>query len=68
MTEGKIIKRQIKLKKQAKDLIETEIFELHIRYDLVRWRRRLEEGIGDFFDPLLSRKLDCINFLLENLN
>ncbi len=37
-----------------------------IRIFLMLFRRRLEAQMKEAFDPVLSRKLDCVIYLLEN--
>ena len=66
MNDQQILKRKIKLKRQARDLIRDEIFELQSRYALIILKNRYEGQIGDSYNPDLSRQLDCINYLLEN--
>jgi hypothetical protein len=68
MNELQKIKRTIKLKRQGRDLISDEIIDLQIRKALVVYKRRLEAQIGTGFDPVLSKKIDAVIFLLENHN
>jgi hypothetical protein len=60
------IKRTIKLKRQGRDLISDEIIDLQIRMALVVHKERLEAQIGAGFDPVVSKKIDAVIFLLEN--
>ncbi len=66
MTDLEIIKRKILLKGQALKLITAERKELFQRFALVGLKETLEGQIKDRFDPVLSRKLDCVTYLLEN--
>ena len=64
MGEIKVLRRKIFLKKQAVTLITEEIRDLQDRLALLRVKGRLEDSI-DSGDPAISRKLDCIQVLLE---
>jgi hypothetical protein len=66
MDDLRIIKRKIYLKRQGRNLIGDEIIDLQIQMALVVHKSRLEAQIGANFDSVLSRKLDCINYLIEN--
>ena len=66
MTEKEILKRKIHLKGQALKLIEAERRELIYRLALMGLKETLEAQKMDKFDPVLSRKLDCVIYLLEN--
>ena len=66
MNEPEIILRKIKLKNQALTLIKAEIQHLQARLVLLKLKDKFELKIGKSDDPLLSRKLDCVAFLLEN--
>ena len=66
MTQAQVLKRQIQLKRQAIPLIRREITDLQIRLALLVLKGRLEEQIGEDFDPKLSKQLDAVIFLLEN--
>jgi hypothetical protein len=66
MNDQQILKRKIQLKRQARDLIRDEIFELQSEYALVVLKNHYEKQIEDSYHPELSRKIDCINFLIEN--
>jgi hypothetical protein len=65
MDETRFIRRKILLKKQAVTLIAEEIRDLQDHLVLLRIKGRLESLMPDG-DPLLSQKIDCLNFLLEN--
>ena len=65
MTEVGVLKRKIVLKRQARELIDEEISELRLKLVLVDFKERLEAKIDNGFDLGVSRKLDCIQFLLE---
>ena len=65
MTEAEVLKRKILLKKQSIPLIQSEIVDLQIRLALNVLKDRLETQIGDGFDPVVSRRLDAIQILLE---
>ena len=60
------LKRRIHLKRQAIPLIKREIIDLQTRLALLVLKDHFEKQIGEKFDPTLSRKLDCITYLLEN--
>lgn len=66
MTETQTIKRKIILKKQAVKVIRGEIAELQFRLFLTQRKIDLEQRMSTDSDPALSRKLDCIIYLLEN--
>jgi len=66
MTEKEILKRKIQLKGQALKLIKEERRELIYRLVLKGLKETLEIQIKTKFDPVLSRKLDCIIYLLEH--
>ena len=65
MTEQKLLKRKIILKKQAVNLINEEVRDLQILLVLHKIKKHLEAKINQAFDPVLSRKLDCLNYLLD---
>ena len=60
------IRKKILLKRQALQLIRVEIEELRERLNLIEIKERLEGQIESTDDSIVGRKLDCINFLLEN--
>lgn len=66
MNDQEIIKRKIQLKGQALKLIKAERLELIYKLALMKWKDSLEAQIKENFDPTLSRKLDCVHYLLEN--
>ena len=66
MTELQRLKRAIDLKRQSVPLIRSEIIGMEERFILIRMQTRLESEMGVDFDPALSRKLGCIDFLLNN--
>ena len=63
MTEKEILKRRIELKNQALTLIKGELI---YRLALMRLKEILEIQIKTKLDPVLSRKLDCVIYLLEH--
>lgn len=66
MTEQKTLKRKIQLQGQHIKLIKAERRELIYRLALMGLKETLEAQIKTKFDPVLSRKLDCIIYLLEH--
>lgn len=66
MDQLAILKRKILLKKQAVDWINKEARDLQILLALQKIREHFEAKITQPLDPVLSRKLDCINYLIEN--
>ena len=66
MTSKEIVRRKIQLKGQALKLIKGERRELIYKLALMGLKDTLEAQIKDKFDPVLSRKLDCVIYLLEN--
>jgi hypothetical protein len=66
LNELQVVKRKIKLARQGLVLTRVEIDELEFKYTLLKAKARLEQQINGGFDPVLSRKLDCVIFLLEN--
>ena len=66
MNELHIIKRKIELARQGLILSRVEIEELELKYTLLKAKSRLEHQIDGEFDSVLSRRLDCIIYLLEN--
>ena len=65
MDEVATIKRKIRLKRQALPLIKREIVDFQLRLALIKLKDRFERQI-ESYDPLLSQKIDCLTFLLEN--
>jgi len=66
MTEIQIIKRKTFLKRQAVKVIRNEINDLKLRLYLTEMKSDLEARMGKDFDPVLSRKLDSVLYLLES--
>lgn len=62
----KAIKRKIFLKRQVIEVTQAEITDLKFRLSLFSLKDDLEKRIDDREDFLLSQKIDCLNFLLEN--
>jgi hypothetical protein len=65
MDEMKLLKRRLELKKQALKLFVEEIRDLEERLALLKIKQRAEGRIKDNFNPAMSRRLDALNFLLE---
>lgn len=65
MNELDVVKRKIKLARQGLMLSKAEIDELEFKYTLLKTRARLERQLDETFDPVLSRRLDCVNYLLD---
>jgi len=66
MTEKEILKKKIQLKSQALKLIRAERKEHIYRLALIGLKETLEIQIMTKFDSALSRKLDCVIYLLEH--
>ena len=66
MTEMQIIKRKILLKRQAIKVIQGEIKDLDFRMTMTLMKADLEARMSKDFDPAISRKLDCVLYILEN--
>lgn len=66
MEEISMIRRKIALKKQGVELIKEEIRDLQILLAFHKIKKHFEDEISQHLDPILSRKLDCINYLIEN--
>ena len=74
MNEKEVIDRKIFLKRQALDLLEKEIVQLNSEIEdlrdqlsLLSLKGRFEDKLNESgFDSVLSRKLDCIQYLLEH--
>ena len=66
MNEIEVIKRAIELKQQAIPLIKREVEELQERLFLIKLKDRLEQKAKGASSPTLSRKIDCVQFILEN--
>lgn len=65
VTEFEVLKRRIKLKRQAIPLIQGEIRQEQLRLALLTIKADLEAQMTGEFDPVLSRKLDAVGVLLE---
>lgn len=66
MSEIESLQRKIKLKRQTIPLIKVEIEKDQIQLALLVYQKTLEAQIGKKYDPVLSRKLDCLVYLIEN--
>ncbi len=64
--EKELLKRRIRLKRQALPLIKDEIRQDQLRLALLELKGDLERQITETFDRELSQKLDAVNCLLEN--
>ena len=71
------LKRHIKLNRQALLILDDEYQNKKAKHKkniesaqeqlvLLRMQRRFESDAVNQFDPVLSRKLDCIDYLLNN--
>lgn len=65
MTELQTIKRKLLIKRQARRVSLEEIRELEFKLILLQMKSNLEAQMIKNFDTALSRKLDCITYLLE---
>jgi hypothetical protein len=66
MDEIQILKRKILLKRQGLALIAAEIKELKFQLALAHMVKHLEQQQCNDFDPLVSRKLECLDFVKNN--
>lgn len=67
MKQKEIIDRKIILNRQLLGLIKDEIEDLRDRAYILSLKERLEDKLKESgFDSVLSRKLDCIQYLLEH--
>ncbi len=66
MPEIEQLKRVISLKKSGIPLIKKEIRECQILLALYLLKENLETELSSNNDYNISRKLDCLNFILEN--
>lgn len=66
MDEIKQLKRKILLKKQALKLFVEEVEDFEDRLALLKIKQRAERQMKEGFNSALNRRLDCVNFLLEN--
>ena len=67
-TEKQIIQRKLFLKRQARAIIRQDITKLHEKLFLYRLKSRLEREISHGFDRNLSRRLDAVQVLLEEVS
>ena len=65
MDKRNLLKRKIFLKRQALKIIHTKRKEMKQRLSLIRIRDALLKQMGSEFNPILSQKIDCIDFLLR---
>lgn len=65
-TETQVIQRILLIKRQARRVILEKIREHEFKLALVKLKDELEKRMTKEFDPALSRKVNCIIFLLEN--
>ena len=65
MDEPKVLKRRIFLKGQALKLIRVERKEMKRRLALLDIREFFLNQMNQEFDPVLSQKIDCVDFLLR---
>lgn len=65
MDEINLLKRKLVLKKQALKLFIEEIRDLEERLVLLKIKQRAEGRIEENFNPAISRRIDALNFLLE---
>ena len=66
-SEIKILERKKKLKRQAVRLIQAELEEIRHQLALLRLRNYLEGKITRDFEPAHSRRLDAVQFLIDEL-
>ena len=70
MDKLQILKRQIVLKEQARQLVyqenTAEIFRLKLEHNLLLMKAHFEGQIKEGFNSGLSKKIDCLIFLIEN--
>ena len=64
--ELEVLKRKILLKRQGMALIAAEIKELKFQLALAHIVDHLEQQQCNDFDPLVSRKLECLDFVKNN--
>jgi hypothetical protein len=68
VTEIEVVKRKIKLTRQGVKLSMYELDELEFKYTLLKAKSRLERRVKGKFDPVLSKRLDAVIYLLEERN
>jgi hypothetical protein len=61
-----VIKEKNCFKEAVLKLINEEVRDLQIFLVLHKIKKHLEAKMTQSFDPVLSCKLDCINYLIEN--
>jgi hypothetical protein len=66
-SEIKILERKMKLKRQAVRLVQAELEEIRHQLALLRLRQYLEGKITGDFEPAHSRRLDAVQFLIDEL-
>ena len=66
MNQLEQINRRIELKSQAIELIKGEMADLKVKKILALIRQRYEGELKAEFDPVISHKVDCLTFLVEN--
>ena len=66
MNEIEAIERAIELKQQAMPLIKQKLEEPQERLFLIKLKDRFEQKAEGASNPTLSRKIDCVQFILEN--
>ena len=67
METARVIQRKIILKRQASRMIRDESKLLQFRLSLTRLRDHFESRQTAEYDEKLSRMLDSVHYLLENL-
>jgi hypothetical protein len=65
MTAEQTIQRKLFLKRQAVSIIRHDCAELRVHLFLLKLKSKLEKQIAEEFDPILSRRLDAVQVLLE---
>jgi len=66
MTATEFKHRKTRLKRQYLQIAGLNRFEKIDKAILFKIRQRYETQMNKKFDPVLSKKLDCIQYLLEN--
>lgn len=65
MDDKEVLKRKIKLKGQAIELFKAERTKMRFKLALMKWEESLEAQIGKEFNSALSKKLECLTYLLD---
>jgi hypothetical protein len=65
MDEREFLKRKIFLKGQALKVIRAERNKMRERFTLLNFREKILMQMRPEFDPELSQRLDCIDYLLK---